>query len=141
MSIFELFTQLPLFKGVDKDELFSLISKINLDFEKYKPGDVIFDRRMDSRGLVYLLNGKVKTHSMSGERIISGPDLLSYIGLFGSNRCYSMDVTALETSSILNIETKSLLFLLRNCPAFMVNYLDLLSDTIDKLSIEGKIEI
>jgi len=136
MSIFELFMQLPLFKGVDKDELFSLISKVNLDFEKYKSGDVIFNQRMDSHGLVYLLNGKVKTHSKSGERTISGPDLLSYLGLFGSNRRYSMDVTALETSSILNIETKSLLFLLRQCPVFMVNYLNLLSDTIDKLSVE-----
>jgi len=141
MPIFEMFTQLPLFKGVDKDELFSLIPKINLDFENYQPGDVIFDRQMHSRGLVYLLKGKVEAHFMSGEREISSPELLSYTGLFGSNSHFSMDVIALEASSILNIETKSLLFLFRHCPVFMVNYLDLLSDTINKLSIEREIEV
>ncbi|MCK9310867.1 MAG: cyclic nucleotide-binding domain-containing protein [Bacteroidales bacterium] len=140
MPIFEIFTQLPLFKGVDKDELFSLIPKINLDFENYQPGDVIFDRQMHSHGLVYLLNGKVEAHFMNGERKISSPDLLSYTGLFGSNRHYSMDVTAVEKSSILNIETKSLLFLFRHCPVFLMNYLDLLSNTIEKLSIEREIE-
>lgn len=141
MSVFEIFMQLPLFKGIDKEEMFSLIPKINLDFETFQPGEVVFDRQMDPGGLIYLLKGKVKTRSINREEEISGPVLLSYTGLFGSNRHYSADVTALDICNTLNVETKSLLFLLRNCPAFMMNYLDLLSDTIDKLSLENETEI
>lgn len=136
MLTFGLFLQLPLFKGVEMDELFSLIPKVNLDFENYQPGDVVFDRRMEPRGLVYLLKGSVNVGTLEMEQVLSGPALLSYTGLFGTNRRFSMDAVAKEVCSTLNIETKSLLFLLRNNPVFLSNYLDLLSDTIDELSLE-----
>ena len=136
MLTFEHFLQLPLFKGVEMDDLFSLIPKVNLDFENYQSGDVVFDRRMEPRGLVYLLKGSVNVGTLEMKQVFSGPSLLSYTGLFGANRRFSADAVANEVCSTLNIETKSLLFLLRNNPVFLSNYLDLLSDTIDNLSLE-----
>ena len=133
MSTFELFLQLPLFKGVEMDDLFSLIPKINLDFENYQPGDVVFDRQMEPNGLVYLVKGEVSVKSKGHCQVINGPVLLSYAGLFGTNRHFMTDATATKTCNTLNIDTKSLLFLLRNCPVFLSNYLDLLSETIDTL--------
>lgn len=131
MSTFELFLQLPLFKGVDKDDLFSLVPKINLDFEHYLPDEVVFNRQMEPKGLVYLLNGQVKVKTIDSEQVISGTCLLSFSGLFGADRHYKMDATAKNRCSILSIDTKSLLFLLRNSPVFLSNYLDFLSDRID----------
>lgn len=137
MSTFELFLQLPLFKGLEKDDLFSLIPKINLDFETFQPGQILFDRTMDAEGLVYLLAGKVRLTSHNQEKTAEGPLLLSYTGLFGEDRQYLSDATAMEACQTLNIDTKSLLYMLRNCPEFMSNYLDLLSDTIHSLYVKG----
>jgi len=132
MSSFELFLQLPLFKGIEKDDLFSLIPKINLDFENYQPGQVVFNRQMEPKGLVYLLKGKVMIQKENQKQILSTPGLMSYTGLFGSNRNFSLDASAIDVSSTLEVDTKSLLFLLRNSPVFLINYLDILSDSIDK---------
>ena len=68
MSTFELFLQLPLFKGVEMDDLFSLIPKINLDFENRQPGEVVFNRQMEPQGLVYLLQGNVTVNDKWGSK-------------------------------------------------------------------------
>jgi len=133
MSSFELFLQLPLFKGIEMDELFSLIPKINLDFENFQPDETVFNRQMEAKGLVYLLKGEVKVNSKGKERLIKAPVLLSYTGLFGADRQFMVEVFAVDSCNTLNIDTKSLLYLLRNCPLFLSNYLDLLSDTIGSL--------
>jgi len=138
MSTFELFLQLPLFKGVEKDDLFSLIPKINLDFENFQPGEVVFDRQMEAQGLVYLLKGSVNVKAKGSEKLIKAPVLLSYTGLFGNERQFLFDVTAKGVCSTLNIDTKSLLYLLRNCPVFLSNYMALLSDTINSLYSENR---
>jgi CRP-like cAMP-binding protein len=130
MSTFEQFLQLPLFKGVDKEDLFFLVPKINLDFENYLSGMVVFDRDMEPRGLVYLIDGEVKEESTDNESVISNACLLSFSGLFGENKHFTATVTAKTNCSILRIDVKSLLFLLRNSPVFLSNYLDLLYDTI-----------
>jgi hypothetical protein len=138
MSTFELFLQLPLFKGIEMDDLFSLIPKINLDFERFQPGDIVIDRKMEAKGLVYLLKGEVKICSKGNEQIVNGPVLLSFSGLFGTDKQFLADVSATNVCNTLNIDTKSLLYLLRNCPVFLSNYLDLLSNTIGSLYLERK---
>lgn len=138
MSTFEQFLQLPLFKGVEKDDLFFLVPKINLDFENYQPGMVVFSQDMEPKGLVYLVNGEVKMETTDTENVISEACLLSFSGLFGENKHFSARVTAKTNCSILSIDTKSLLFLLRNSPVFLSNYLDLLYDTFYTLSLENE---
>ena len=137
MSTFEMFLQLPLFKGIEMDDLFSLIPKINLDFESFQPGEIVFCPEMEAKGLVYLLKGVAKVVSNGNERMVEGPVLLSYTELFGANRKFLMETTASDSCSTLNIDTKSLLYLLRNCPVFLTNYLSLLSDTIDSMYVNS----
>lgn len=136
MSTFEQFLQLPLFKGVEKDDLFFLVPKINLDFENYKPGEVVFSPEMEPKGLVYLIEGEVKVEAFNTESMVSRVCLLSFSGLFGENKHFTAKVTAGTTCSILCIDTKSLLFMLRNSSIFLSNFLDLLSNTVYTLSLE-----
>lgn len=131
MSGFELFLQLPLFEGVDKEELFSLIPKINLDFESFQSGEVVFNREMEPKGLVYLLKGTVRVSDGKKVQNLTGPAMLSFSGVFGASGRYCMDVSALDGCSVLYIEKKSLMYLLQNNTVFLVNYLDLLSNAIE----------
>jgi CRP-like cAMP-binding protein len=129
MLTFEQFQQLPLFEDIEKDDLYFLIPKINLDFEKYQPGEIVFCQDMEPKGLVYLIDGEIKMISTNSESSISKFCLLSFSGLFGKDRHFSTKVMALTACSVLNIDTKSLLFLLRNNAAFLSNYLNILSDS------------
>jgi CRP-like cAMP-binding protein len=130
MLTFEQFQQLPLFEDIKKDDLFFLVPKVSLDFENYQPGEIVFCQDMEPKGLVYLIDGEVKMVSANSESLISKACLLSFSGLFGKDRHFSSKVVAVTACSSLNIDTKSLLFLLRNNSAFLLNYLNVLSDSM-----------
>jgi CRP-like cAMP-binding protein len=132
--MFDMFTQLPLFKEVDKDELFSLIPKIDLDFENFQPGAVLFDVEMPVQGMVFLLNGEVGIEMPDAQTTVTGPGLLSFTGIYGEQQTYSFCARATTSCSVLVVDSKSLLFLLQHHPAFLMAYLRLLSETIQTLN-------
>ncbi|HET9572070.1 MAG TPA: hypothetical protein VFP20_11765 [Bacteroidales bacterium] len=130
MSTFDIFTQLPLFKDIEKESLFSLVPKISLDFEQFKEGEGIFLRHSSVNGLIYLLHGQARLQNDSGEKLISGPALLSWTGIFGQVRTHRSEAKTLTACSTLTVDKRSLIFLIRSEPVFMEAYLDLLSDSM-----------
>jgi len=90
----------------------------------------VFCQDMEPKGLEYLIDGEIKMISANSEILISKACLLSFFGLFGKDRHFSTKVMALTVCSVLNIDTKSLSFLLRNNAAFLLNYLNVLSDSM-----------
>jgi len=134
MAMFEIFTQLPLFKEVNKEDLFSLIPKIDLDFENSLSGADVFGAGMPVQGLVFLLSGEVFIETPDAQTHVSAPGLLSFTGIYGENNVYQFSAKAVTDCRILIIDSKSLLFLLRNHSDFLMAYLKLLSETIETLN-------
>lgn len=131
MPVFELFLQLPLFKGVESEDLFVLIPRIALDFENYQEREVVFDKQKEPEGIIFLLKGKVKLIDDDFSKEFSGNCLLSFTGLFGSERYHTAEAHALTDSQILIIDTKSLVYLLKQNDTILYNYLSLISDIAD----------
>jgi len=131
MPVFELFLQLPLFKGVESEDLFALIPKISLDFENYQEGEFVFKKENKPEGVIFLLKGKVKLVDDDFSKEFSGSCLLSFTGLFGDENLYYSDALSLTDVRILIIDTKSLLYLFRQNENILCNYLDLLSEIGD----------
>jgi len=129
MSTFDIFTQLPLFKDIEKDALFSLVPKISLDFEHFQEKEQIFLPNSPVNGLVYLLQGRASLKSEKGSVLHVGPALLSWKGLFGQNRTQMEEAIALTDCSILTVDKRSLVYMIRTEPAFLEAYLDLISDS------------
>jgi len=132
MSVFELFLKLPLFKGVELEELISLIPRIVLDFEDFQAGKTIFKKHDSPDGIYYLLKGRVALVSDGNSEEKSDNSLLSFTGLFGDDRTFVTDAIAIEDSHILTIDTKSLIYLLKSNTTILYNYLTLLSLTSEK---------
>jgi len=130
MSTFDIFTQLPLFKEIEKEALFSLVPKISLDFDQLKEGEVLFARHSPVNGLVYLLHGQAHIKDDSNEKILTGPVLLSWTGLFGQNRSHTSEAVSVTACSTLTVDRRSLVYLLRSEPAFLDAYLGMLSDAL-----------
>lgn len=130
MSTFDIFTQLPLFKEIEKEDLFSLVPKISLDFEHFKEKELLFERHSPVNGLVYLLQGQVCMKDESGEAFLNGPALLSWTGVFGQNRCHAFEAKTLTACSTLTVDRRSLIYMIRTEPAFLEAYLGMLSDSL-----------
>ena len=130
MSTFDIFTQLPLFKEIEKDVLFSLVPKISLDFEHFQEKDLLFAYHSPINGLVYLLQGQACLKDESGENILTGPTLLSWTGVFGEQKAHTSEATALTACSTLTVDRRSLVYLIRTEPAFLEAYLGMLSDAL-----------
>ena len=130
MSTFDIFTQLPLFKDIEKEALFSLVPKISLDFEHLEEGELLFTLHSPVNGLIFLLDGQACLQDNKGEVILTGPTLLSWTGVFGQERTHSAQAKALTDCSTLKVDRRSLIFLFRTEPAFLEAYLDRLSDAL-----------
>lgn len=130
MSTFDIFTQLPLFKDIEKEALFALVPKISLDFEHHQPKEVLFARQSPVDGLVFLLQGQACLSDAWGEVVVEGPALLSWAGMFGQIRTHVSDASTLTACSTLAVDKRSLVYLLRTEPAFLDAYLGLLSDSL-----------
>lgn len=128
MSVFELFKKLPLFKGVDSDELFTLISRISLDFDNVLEGDFLFKKTDSPEGIIFLLQGKVEISDIINSRVFSENSILSFTGLFGKDLTFSNVARAVEDSNILTIDRKSLLYLFKINDTILCNYLGMLSE-------------
>lgn len=128
MSTFDTFTQLPLFKEIEKEMLFSLVPKISLDFEHYKEKECIFSRQSSVNGLVYLLQGSASLRLNSEETVIHGPTLLSWTGVFGQENTHGVDAWSLTDCSTLTVDKRSLMYLIRSEPVFLEAYIGMLSD-------------
>lgn len=128
MSVFELFKKLPLFKGVESDELFTLISRISLDFDNVLEGDFLFKKTDSPQGIIFLLQGKVEISDSINSRVFSENSILSFTGLFGKDLTFSNDARAVEDSNILTIDRKSLLYLFKINDTILCNYLGMLSE-------------
>jgi len=130
MSTFDIFTQLPLFKEIEKEALFSLVPKISLDFEHFDEKERLFALHSPVNGLVYLLQGQACLKDDSGEAIHTGPSLLSWTGVFGQNNTHTSEATALTACSTLTVDRRSLVYLIRTEPALLEAYLGMLSDAL-----------
>lgn len=128
MSTFDTFTQLPLFKEIEKERLFSLIPKISLDFDHFKEKEPIFSRQSPVNGLIYLLQGKAAIRQFSEERVLEGPALLSWRGVFGQENRHEEDAWSLSNCNTLTIDKRSLIYLIRTEPTFLEAYVGMLSD-------------
>lgn len=130
MSTFDIFTQLPLFKDIEKDALFALVPKISLDFEHHQPKELLFARHSSVDGLVFLLQGQARLSDTWGNVTVEGPSLLSWAGMFGQIRTHASEAWTLTACSTLTVDKRSLVYLIRTEPAFMEAYLGLLSDSL-----------
>lgn len=130
MSRFELFTHFDLFQGLSVDDLFSLLTKVSLDFENFQAGETLFTEGEPTKGLVFLLNGKVQKIQQGKTSFSDGPAMLVFTHIFGTQTQIPATAKAIDACSLLVIEPKSMLYMLRSNEVVLKNYLDMISDTI-----------
>lgn len=143
-TIYDIILSLPLFQGIERLKLVSVLEKVNLHFEKYHKDDIIAQKGEECTRLVFLLKGSIlsetvdKSEKFSIYEKIKGQTVLYPTFLFGKDTKYPVTIKALDSVSTMSIEKQQVFYLLQNEPLFLLNFLNIVSNkaqsTFDKIS-------
>lgn len=123
---------LPLFQGLSKNDLTTIIEKVKFHFQQYKGGEIFIRQGDTCQQFCFLLNGQtcVKTkdmeHAYSLSEVIEGPYIIEPQSLFGMQNCYTATYSAHTPVSILTIDKNFLFSELNKYEIFRINYLNIL---------------
>ena len=147
----------PFFVGFDKEQILEIFESIHYSTSQYKKNDIICRAGDDVKSLMIISKGNVRTEMLDATGSIFRMDdiyVTQIIGpgfLYGDNNCFPVNVVANCDVSIISIQKKSFEYILAKHPKLMINYLNVISNKTQFLSlkiknvflqtIEGKIAI
>lgn len=137
-SMFDILTQLPLFRGVTHERIAATVGMAKFHFLKYNQGDVIASAGESCTHIKFLIAGQVTiTISNSDERFkisqtLAAPDVISPDFLFGSATIYPGQVVAATDASLVQVSKQDYVKILASDPIFMFNFLNYLSMNAQK---------
>ncbi len=141
-SMFDILTQLPLFRGVTRERIAATVGMAKFHFLKYGQGEVIAEAGESCTHIKFIITGQATiTISNSDERFkisqtLYAPDVIPPDFLFGSSTLYPGQVVAAAETSIVQVSKQDYVKILASDPVFMFNFLNYLSMNAQK-SIDG----
>lgn len=131
-SFYEIFMDLPLFKGVSRATVSELAGKFKLDFKKYGPGESIVRAGEECNSLIFVISGETEcVRQISGDRaerrtLPAGVALYPEY-LFGLSTTYPADVRALQNVGTMEISKADYLDILNGYRIPLLNYINYLA--------------
>lgn len=131
--MYETIMNLPLFKGVSREQVSLFLEKTHLHFYKYMDGEAIVSPNDLVKGLKCIMGGNaVVKHFLPAEsleihEILGKENVLGADRLYGLNTRYRNEVSALGETSIMEFSKEQYQELLKRNPIYMINFLNYLS--------------
>lgn len=125
---------LPLFQGLSKNDLTTIIEKVKLHFHTFREGDVILKQGEPCQQLCFLLNGEMTVqtkdpnHGFSLSEVLKDPSIIEPQSVFGMQNRYTATYMAHTAVSILTIDKSFIFSELNKHEIFRLNYLNILSN-------------
>lgn len=132
-SSYDIMLSLPLFSGMDKNELLNIAAHNRLDFRKYLQGDKIVWRGERCVELFFVIFGDIKIRKYSSaeeysiEEDIHSPWLIQPDRLYGLQQSFTEDVFAITDCNVLSIDKKTVSKIYDLSLAFKFNFLNCIS--------------
>ncbi len=136
----DLLARCPLFKGVDYNDLMSLLEQVPYQVKKYGKGHMIAQSGDECRSLMIMLKGSVKGEMIdfSGKAIkiedIEPPKPLAIAFLFGENNVCPVNIVANNSVEILHIPKNSVVALMQLNSTILTNFMNIISSKSQFLS-------
>lgn len=133
---------LPLFQGLSKNDLTTIIEKVKLHFRAYQQGEVIVKQGESCRQLCFLLDGEVmaktqdKEHGFSLSEVLRHPYIIEPQSLFGMQTSYTATYCAHTSVHVLTIDKSFIFSELNNHEIFRLNYLNILSNRCQNANLK-----
>ncbi len=141
-TMFEMLMELPLFKGVSHSRLAQVVGEAKFHFLKFPKGATIIRPHDPCTHLTFVISGSVRSviynnnERFSVGQTLLAPAVVTPEFLFGRTTEYPCSVTALESTSVLQISKADYIKILYSDEVFLFNYLNTLSMNAQK-ALEG----
>mgnify|MGYP002520986206 CR=1 FL=1 len=131
--IFEKLLNLPLFQGITKDTLSTLVEKFPFHFLKYNIGETIIKAGEKCTHIRFVVSGSVSITISSPQtkvvlrQILDSPEVIAPDYLFGRSTDYPCMVKAANTCGVLQIKKTDYIAMLQSERVLLFNILNYLS--------------
>lgn len=145
-SMYEILLELPLFKGASVARISEIVGKAKFHFLKYLPGERIIEAREECTHLKFIISGSVRVIASNTDgrfkvsQTLSAPDVICADFLFGRETRYPVDVHAVDTVAIVQVNKQDFLDILNLDRIFLFNYLNLVSVNAQK-AVDGVLAV
>jgi CRP-like cAMP-binding protein len=132
-TMFNTLLKLPLFQGLSQEDFTAILGQVKLHFIKYKAGEPIVTGNTPCPELIFLLKGKVETHTAPENRLftyietIKPPYLIEPEALFGMNPLFRASYVAKTDASVMTVSKTLVLKELLGYDVFRLNYVNSIS--------------
>lgn len=132
-SMYEMIMDLPLFKGVSKDQISLFLEKTNIGFDNYEAGDLLAEMGEPVRMVRFVISGDISLiHPLDGVAVTleerSGfGKVLGADRLFGLQTGYPYKAVAKTRTSIMQFSKGQYVNLLHSDRIYMLNFFNYLS--------------
>jgi CRP/FNR family transcriptional regulator, dissimilatory nitrate respiration regulator len=137
---YELLTRSPLFRGLNEQEVRSILSEVPYHEKRYKAGTIIAQSGEPVTRLMVVSSGTVKGEMVdyAGRVIkiedIPAPGALASAFMFGPRNVFPVNVITVSDTEILIIEKNDFLKLMMKNDTILVNFLNMISGRSQFLS-------
>lgn len=129
---------LPLFIGMSRKELESIMTQSRIDFNQVEAGTVLAKRNQPCGKLTIAISGELLCQTCSDdnaykiEENVSAPIILQSLGIFGKYQVFTKTIKALTQTNTITFEKDELHRLLDTSLIFRINLIRILATQLQK---------
>ena len=138
--IFDKLLDFPVFQGLGKNELETMVGKTRFDFHKYPARKKIVQAGKPCDKLYFLLSGKIEAkresadHGYTITEELTAPILQQSEAMFGHTQRFTHTITALTDVGIMTVDKNEVLKFLKRFPVVRLNMVSRYASEIQRLS-------
>ncbi len=133
-TMYDTLLQLPLFQGLSRNELTTILGKIKLHFYKKKAEEIIAEKDTPCDELHFALDGEIMVSTSPSSmqytvhEILPAPLLIEPQALFGMRTTYASTYSAHTKAHIMSIGKEEVLNVLFKNDIFRLNYINIITN-------------
>ena len=137
--MYHMLMRLPLFQGMNREDLFRVLEQTTFHFRRFEEGKIIYHQGEPCSELTFLMNGTLVADTQATYANLSFTERLStYMpiepqSLFGRRPNYKSNYVAQSEVSLLSISKQEVYHLFETYEIFRINLLNILCSKVENL--------
>ncbi len=139
-TIYDQLFSLPLFQGMNHDDVDIIIETTKIGFGKHEAGTIVIHEGDKCDNLIFLINGTLAVetnandHSYTVTEQLKAPSLIQPDRLFGLHQRYTHTYKAIENANFMTLDKAEVMTLMEQYIIFRLNFMNMLSSICQKNS-------
>jgi len=142
LTMFQRLQELPLFQGLNMDDMNEIVTKVRLDFQQQSEEDTIVLQTSYCKKLIFILKGTARVEYIDPDNrfrlseYIEAPQVLEPQSLFGMSQKYQRTYICQTVCQTLTIDRSQFLSVMMNYPIVKTNMLNFICNKLQRTNLK-----